>query len=223
MSDAQPDGLQSPTEEIQVLYTELALHPRKDFGWGKGRENARNLGYDARWLDHLPDVVWESTAAVGNPFSLGSITLGETVVDLGCGAGADLCIVASLIGVRGRAIEIDITPAMVDWAKEKRTAPGAEERRGPRRRHCGRSFGRCLRRRRDLERRDKPVAAQALRLPRGIPHPQTGRSIPVRRHGAGLRCSDPELRLLGRLHLRDCRTPSVSRHARRGGLWGRGA
>ena len=57
-------------------------------------------------------------AAVGNPFSLGSITRDETVVDLGCGAGADLCIVASLIGDRGRAIGIDITPAMVDKAKE---------------------------------------------------------------------------------------------------------
>src|SRR5512144_2791238 len=118
MSDAQPDALQSPTQEIQVLYTERALHPRKDFGWGKGKENARNLGYDARWLDHFPDVVWESAAAVGNPFSLGSISLDETVVDLGCGAGPNLCIVASLIGDRGRAIGIDITPAMVDRAKE---------------------------------------------------------------------------------------------------------
>lgn len=118
MSDVQPDGSQSPTVGIQVLYTELALHPRKDFGWNKGKENARNLGYDAGWLNDLPDVVWESAAAVGNPFSLGSITLDETVVDLGCGAGIDLCIAASLVGDRGRAIGIDITPAMVDKAKK---------------------------------------------------------------------------------------------------------
>ena len=38
MGDAHPDGLQSPTEEIQVLYTELALHPRKDFGWARVRK-----------------------------------------------------------------------------------------------------------------------------------------------------------------------------------------
>ena len=118
MSDTHTDGLQSPTEGIQVLYTELALHPWKDFGWGKGKENARNLGYDAGWLNGLPDVVWESAAAVGNPFSLGSIMFDETVVDLGCGAGADLCIAASLIGDRGRAIGIDITPAMVYRAEE---------------------------------------------------------------------------------------------------------
>ncbi len=117
MSDVQPDGLQSPTKEIQVLYTELALHPWKEFGWGKGKVNARNLGYDAGWLNDFPDVVWESAAAVGNPFGLGSITLDETVVDLGCGAGVDLCIAASLVGGRGRAIGIDITPAMVDRAK----------------------------------------------------------------------------------------------------------
>src|SRR5512147_2024651 len=82
------------------------------------KPHARNLGYDAGWLNDLPDVVWESAAAVGNPFSLGSITLDETVVDLGCGAGIDLCIAASLVGDRGRAIGIDITPAMVDKAKK---------------------------------------------------------------------------------------------------------
>lgn len=47
------------------------------------------------------------------------------------------------------------------------------------------------------------LAAQALRLQRGISHSQSRRSVPVRRHGAGLRRRDPELRPLGRLHLRD--------------------
>jgi arsenite methyltransferase len=69
-------------------------------------------------LDQLPAVVWESAAAVGNPFSLGPIRPGETVVDLGCGAGTDLCVAALLIGSQGRAYGIDITPAMVAKAKE---------------------------------------------------------------------------------------------------------
>jgi arsenite methyltransferase len=118
MSDTRTDFRQSPTEEIRALYTELALNPHKDFGWGKGKENARSLGYDERWLDGLPAVVWESAAAVGNPFCLGPIMPDETIVDLGCGAGADLCIVALLVGDHGRAIGIDITPAMVAKAKE---------------------------------------------------------------------------------------------------------
>lgn len=108
----------APIEGIMALYTELALHPGKDFGWGKGRENARRLGYDARWLDAVPEAVWESAAAVGNPFGLGRIEPGMTVVDLGCGAGLDLCIAAALVGKRGRAVGIDLTPAMASKAEE---------------------------------------------------------------------------------------------------------
>jgi arsenite methyltransferase len=107
----------STADQVRQLYTDLALHPEKDFGWAKGKENARLLGYDLAWLDRLPDEVWASAAAVGNPFNLGRIGQGETVVDLGCGAGADLCIAALLVGARGRVIGIDITPAMVEKAR----------------------------------------------------------------------------------------------------------
>jgi SAM-dependent methyltransferase len=112
-----PDSAQSLIKSIQTLYADLALHPEKDFGWGKGKENARTLGYDERWLDQLPALVWESAAAVGNPFCLGPIRDGESVADLGCGAGVDLCIAALLVGNRGRVVGIDITPAMVAKAE----------------------------------------------------------------------------------------------------------
>jgi SAM-dependent methyltransferase len=114
----------SPSEQVRALYTELALHPEKDFGWGKGKESARALGYDPVWLGRLPDAVWESTAAVGSPFSLGPIRAGETIVDLGCGAGADVCIAALFVGDGGRVIGIDITPEMVDKARASVTSAG---------------------------------------------------------------------------------------------------
>jgi arsenite methyltransferase len=117
VTDVSPDSSQSLVE-VQALYTELAAHPEKEFGWGKGKENARALGYDERWLAQLPPPVWASAAAVGNPFALGPIMVGETVVDLGCGAGADLCIAALLVGNQGRAIGIDITSAMVAKAEK---------------------------------------------------------------------------------------------------------
>jgi arsenite methyltransferase len=108
---------QSQLEQIQALYTELAETPDKDFGWGKGKENARSLGYADDWLRRIPDVVWESAAAVGNPFSMGSIEKGQTIVDLGCGAGADACVAALLVGVEGHVVGIDCTPAMVTKAR----------------------------------------------------------------------------------------------------------
>ena len=62
--------------------------------------------------------MWAYCAAVGNPFKDALINEGDTVVDLGCGAGVDLIVAASLIGSSGRAIGVDITPKMVEKAKE---------------------------------------------------------------------------------------------------------
>jgi len=111
-------------EQVRLLYTELAQYPEKDFGWGKGKENARHLGYAEAWLNRLPDIVWESAAAVGNPFSLGTIHAGEIVVDIGCGAGADACIAAMLVGSEGKVFGIDCTLAMVTKATENANACG---------------------------------------------------------------------------------------------------
>ncbi len=111
-------------DAVLKLYTELAERPDNDFGWGKGQENARALGYDARWLDALPDVLWESAAAVGNPFSAAPLRPGDVVLDLGCGAGADSCIAALSVGEVGRVIGVDLTPAMIEKARRVADAIG---------------------------------------------------------------------------------------------------
>ncbi len=107
----------SETNDIHALYTELAEHPDRDFPWGKGRENARALGYDATWLDGVPDAAWESSAAVGNPFEIAPVENGQTVIDLGCGAGADVCVAALLGGEQGCVIGVDLVPGMVAKAR----------------------------------------------------------------------------------------------------------
>lgn len=103
--------------QIQTIYSKLALQPEQEFAWGKGKANARSLGYEPAWLNALPDLVWESAAAVGNPFALGPLHPSEVAVDIGCGAGADLCIAALLVGKSGQVIGIDFTPAMVSKAR----------------------------------------------------------------------------------------------------------
>ena len=103
--------------ELITLYTRLAEEPDSDFGWSKGKTNARRLGYLDDWLDRLPDVVWESAAAVGNPFTLGEMRSGETVLDVGCGAGADACVTALLVGDTGKVLGVDCTPAMINKAR----------------------------------------------------------------------------------------------------------
>jgi len=116
-------------EPILTLYTRLADDPRADLGWGKGPDNARALGYAADWLERLPPVVWESSAAVGNPFAVSPIETGSTVLDLGCGAGADACVAALLVGDRGAVIGFDCTPAMVTKARANAAAAGLGQTR----------------------------------------------------------------------------------------------
>lgn len=104
--------------QVINLYSELADNPKQDFGWDKGIENAKAHKYSDTWFKELPHQIWDYCAAVGNPFALGEIKEGATVVDLGCGAGVDLLIAAHIVGDNGKAIGIDITPKMVLKAKE---------------------------------------------------------------------------------------------------------
>jgi len=115
MSSCDEKNIQA---ELIALYTKLAERPDSDFGWNNGKVNARQLGYSETWLRRLPDVVWESAAAVGNPFKLGEIGTGQTVLDVGCGAGADACIAALYVGNTGKVIGVDCTPAMIDKARK---------------------------------------------------------------------------------------------------------
>ena len=102
---------------IQEEYAEVAACPMKGFHFHTGRFLADRLGYPADRVDGLPDPVVESFAGVGNPFSWGDLQPGETVVDLGCGAGFDTVLAAQMVGAEGRVIGVDMTPAMLNKAR----------------------------------------------------------------------------------------------------------
>ena len=104
--------------QIIDLYTELAENPKKDFGWDKGLENAKAHGYKEEWIKALPPKIWEFCAAVGNPFVDADIKEGDTVLDLGCGAGVDVLVASQLVGKSGSVFGVDITPKMVEVASE---------------------------------------------------------------------------------------------------------
>ncbi|MEA2530723.1 MAG: arsenite methyltransferase [Thermomicrobiales bacterium] len=104
-------------EAIREEYAEVAACPLKGFHFHTGRCLAARLGYPADRIDALPDPVVESFAGVGNPFAWGEPAPGETVLDLGCGAGFDALQAAQMVGPTGRAIGVDMTPAMLDKAR----------------------------------------------------------------------------------------------------------
>lgn len=111
---------------IIALYTELALNPEKNFGWEKGLDNAKAHGYQNEWFERLPSHIWDYCAAVGNPFSLGEFPEGSTILDLGCGAGVDVCVAALHVGKTGKVIGIDLTPMMVQTAARHALEAGFE-------------------------------------------------------------------------------------------------
>lgn len=78
--------------EIQSIYARVAADPSGEFHFHRGREYAvQRLNYDPAELSKVPGTVTESFAGVGNPHAIAPIPVGATVVDIGCGAGTDLC------------------------------------------------------------------------------------------------------------------------------------
>ena len=111
-------------QSILDLYTELANNPDNDFGWDTGLQNARNHGYKEAWIESIPGEIWNYSAAVGNPFNAGEFREGDSVLDIGCGAGVDICVASLLVGNSGSVYGLDITPAMVEKAKHNADIAG---------------------------------------------------------------------------------------------------
>ncbi len=65
----------------------------------------------------LPRAAVELALGVGHPVRHARLASGETVLDLGCGAGIDTLLAARAVGATGRAIGIDMTPEMAARAR----------------------------------------------------------------------------------------------------------
>ena len=127
MATSCPIGLDTKKlrDEVSFIYARVADEPGGDFHFHRGAEYAVEfLGYDAAALAALPPESPASFAGVANPHSIAPIQPGETVLDIGCGAGMDLLLAARLVGPGGRAIGVDMTPAMAAKARASALAAG---------------------------------------------------------------------------------------------------
>lgn len=73
--------------------------------------------YDEADLADLPEGARAWALGVGDPVSRAELSEGEVVLDLGCGAGIDTLLAARRVGPTGRAIGLDMLPAMVARAR----------------------------------------------------------------------------------------------------------
>jgi arsenite methyltransferase len=111
-------------DEIMRMYQEVADQPGGTFHFYHGREAAERFGYLAEWLDRAPAGAVASFAGVGNPHERSQLAPGETVLDLGSGAGLDAIIAAWRVGPSGRVIGVDLNPAMCVKAQAHAAATG---------------------------------------------------------------------------------------------------
>ena len=97
---------------VKQMYTDVADNPDKTFHFPTGRSICEILGYPAEHLDAIPDTAYESFAGVGYPFRCDVIHKGDTVLDIGAGAGTDVLISSLLVGDAGKVFGLDMTDAM---------------------------------------------------------------------------------------------------------------
>lgn len=110
--------------EILRMYQEIAENPQAEFHFFHGREAAEMFGYPAAWLDHAPEGAVASFAGVGNPHERANLTPGETVLDLGSGAGLDATIASWRVGPTGAVHGVDMNPTMCRKALANAAAGG---------------------------------------------------------------------------------------------------
>jgi len=78
---------------------------------------SKAIGYSDEELTSVPEGA-NLGLGCGNPVALASLVEGEIVLDLGSGAGFDCFLAANRVGKRGKVIGVDMTPEMIDKARE---------------------------------------------------------------------------------------------------------
>lgn len=113
-------------QAIKDEYAEVAAQPGKGFHFHTGRPLTNIVGYESRWLEGIAESAIESFAGTGNPFSIGELAAGERVVDVGSGGGIDSLIAARMVAPDGAVIGIDMTPAMLNTARDAAKRSGID-------------------------------------------------------------------------------------------------
>lgn len=113
--------MSSSNEEIRNAvrhgYSEIAQGKQGCCGSSSPEKLAEGIGYMSEDLESLPDGA-NMGLSCGNPTAIANLKPGDTVLDLGSGGGLDVFIAAKKIGPNGRAIGVDMTPEMLNKARE---------------------------------------------------------------------------------------------------------
>jgi arsenite methyltransferase len=104
------------SEEIKKIVKDKYAEIAKESGCGCGcsQKVAKEIGYSDQ---EIASVEGNLGLGCGNPVAVSKIKEGDTVLDLGCGAGFDCFLAAKKVGLTGKVIGVDMTKEMIEKAK----------------------------------------------------------------------------------------------------------
>lgn len=103
---------------VRKSYAKIAKQDSVCCGGNRLAENiSRKIGYKDEEIEAVPEGA-NLGLGCGNPVALASLKKGETVLDLGSGAGFDCFLAANKVGKNGKVIGVDMTPEMIEKARQ---------------------------------------------------------------------------------------------------------
>jgi arsenite methyltransferase len=114
-------------EQVRAAYGEIAKGKDGCAVGCCGTQNGGSLalGYTQGDVESVPEGA-DLGLGCGNPQAIAALRPGETVIDLGSGAGFDCFLAAKRVGREGRVVGVDMTPEMVAKARSNARRVGAE-------------------------------------------------------------------------------------------------
>jgi SAM-dependent methyltransferase len=103
-------------EAVREHYAEQIKKSTSCCGSDAGNSTPGNL-YPADLLAALPEGESAISYGCGDPITLAGLQTGQTVLDLGSGAGLDCFFAAKKVGEKGHVIGVDMTPEMIERAR----------------------------------------------------------------------------------------------------------
>jgi len=121
-TEKRPQDPDQVREMVRDGYTRV-VDEFDDTEPGHARGLAQRIGYSEEEIDAAPEGA-NLGVGCGNPTAIDRLRPGETVVDLGSGAGFDAFLAARQVGPTGRVIGVDMTDAMLAKARENAEKAG---------------------------------------------------------------------------------------------------
>ena len=120
-AERRPQDPERVREMVQEGYTRVV----QGVDASHAADLSRRVGYSDEELEAVPDGA-NLGVGCGNPTAIDALRAGETVLDLGSGAGMDAFLAARQVGPTGHVIGVDMTEAMLEKARDNARKTGVE-------------------------------------------------------------------------------------------------